>query len=177
MITLPGALEENNLVRIKPMTPEQFTSHYREYLPAISKYLLRRVDRSDVEDLASAIFEIAWAKKSQAKEGFELAWLYKIAGFVVSNHRRKQKTAASLIQQLMREDSSPSAEEIAIVDVSLAEAWKKLTSAERQVIALTAFESLTVPEAALALEISNNALSIRLSRARAKLARILSEDS
>ena len=76
---------------------------------------------------------------------------------------------------LQEEDSSPSAETLALVDVSLAEAWKKLTLAERQVISLTAFEGLTVPEAAKALEISNNALSIRLSRARANLAKILSE--
>ena len=157
------------------MTPEQFATHYREYLPFISKYLLRRVERSEVEDLASSIFEIAWAKKAQAKPGLELAWLYKIAGYVVSNHRRKQSSLSSLMHLLQAEDSSPSAESLALVDLALAEAWKKLSIAEQQVISLTAFEGLTVPEAAKTLEISNNALSIRLSRARANLAKILSE--
>ena len=168
---------ENKLVRLSVMTPEQFVSNYREYLPLISKYLLRRVDRSEVEDLASKVFEIAWNKQDQALEGYVLQWLYRIAGFVVANHRRQLKNRTSVLALIQSDSSAPSAEEIAISDLALGEAWRKLSEPEKQVLALTSFEGLTTSEAAVVLEITNNALSIRLSRARTKLAKLLAETS
>ena len=71
------------------MDQDQFVATFRSHLPDISKYLTRRVEISHVEDLASEIFEIALRKRESCPEGFELPWLYNIAGFVVSNHRRK----------------------------------------------------------------------------------------
>lgn len=151
------------------MTPEKFTSLYREFLPQISKYLVRRCERSDVSELASRVFEIAWHKKGQAPQGYELAWLYRIAGFVVANHRRALKAEQNFLARFQPSDYAPSPEDIALADKNLASAWKKLSSFEREAISLTAFEGLSNIEAAVALEISPNAYSQRLSKARAKL--------
>ncbi len=156
------------------MSPEEFTSIYRQYLPQIGKYLARRVVAPDIEELASRIFEIAWQKRTQARSGFELPWLYRIAGHVVSNHRRSEATKASFIANFRPSDSSPSAEEIAIGDLSLSEAWARLTPAERQVISLSSFEGLDNTGAARVLEISANAFALRLSKAKAKLRKNLS---
>ena len=159
------------------MSPEEFTKLYRGFLPQISGYLVRRCDRSDVEELASRVFEIAWRKRTQAPKGFELAWLYRIAGFVVSNHRRAIRSEKSFLENLRPSDFAPSPEDIAIADVSLSKAWKKLSSFEREAISLTAFEGLSNQEAARVLEISPNAFTQRLAKARKQLKERLSSDS
>jgi RNA polymerase sigma-70 factor (ECF subfamily) len=92
----------------------------------------------------------------------------------VANHRRSENTKTSFLLGFRPNDSSPSAEEIAISDLALSEAWAKLTPAERLVISLSAFEGLDNPSAAITLEISTNAFALRLSKAKAKLRKLLS---
>ena len=151
------------------MSPEEFTTIHRGFLPQISSYLVRRCDKSEVEELASRVFEIAWRKRAQAPQNYELAWLYRIAGFVVANHRRAIKSEQNLIARLRPLDFAPSPEDIAIADLSLSKAWGKLSPFEREAISLTAFEGLSNQDAAKVLEISPNAFTQRLGKARAKL--------
>jgi RNA polymerase sigma-70 factor (ECF subfamily) len=159
------------------VSPEEFTNLYRGFLPQISGYLIRRCDRSDVEELASRVFEIAWRKRTQAPKGFELAWLYRIAGFVISNHRRAIRSEQSFLERFRPSDFAPSPEDIAVADLSLSKAWKKLSSFEREAISLTAFEGLSNQDAARVLEISPNAFTQRLAKARKQLKERLSSDS
>jgi RNA polymerase sigma-70 factor (ECF subfamily) len=166
--------ETNFATKVIAMTPEEFTSTYRQLLPQITNYLVRRVNPSDVEDLASRIFEIAWTKRSEAPKRFELPWLYRIAGFVVANHRRTETAKENFLVLFRPRDSAPSAEDIALSDLSLSEAWAKLTPAERQVISLSSFEGLDNADSARVLEISTNAFALRLSKAKAKLRGLLS---
>lgn len=156
------------------MNPEEFTTIYRQFLPHVTKYLARRVNPSDVEELASRVFEIAWQKRAQASAGFELPWLYRIAGYVVANNRRSEAAKAGFLAVFRPNDSAPSAEEIAIIDLSLSQAWAKLTPAERQAISLSSFEGLDNPSAARVLDISTNAFALRLSKAKSKLKKLIS---
>jgi RNA polymerase sigma-70 factor (ECF subfamily) len=170
MTTPPDALGEVSFkIRLEQVNPEEFTALYRGFLPQISSYLVRRCDRSDVEELASRVFEIAWRKRSQAPKDYELAWLYRIAGFVVANHRRAIKSEKNFVARFKPVDFAPSPEDIAIADLSLAKAWGKLSPFEREAISLTAFEGLSNHDAAQVLEISPNAFTQRLAKARAKL--------
>ena len=164
-------------IRLKPVTPQEFTNLYRGFLPQISSYLVRRCDHSDVEELASRVFEIAWRKRTTAPEGFELAWLYRIAGFVVSNHRRAILSEKNFLMRFRPSDYAPSAEDIALSDIELSNAWKKLSNFEREAISLTAFEGLSQQEAAKVLEISPNAFTQRLAKARKALKVNLSSKS
>ena len=164
-------------IRLKPVTPQEFTNLYRGFLPQISSYLVRRCDHSDVEELASRVFEIAWRKRTSAPEGFELAWLYRIAGFVVANHRRAILSEKNFLMRFRPSDYAPSAEDIALSDIELSKAWKKLSNFEREAISLTAFEGLSQQEAAKVLEISPNAFTQRLAKARKALKANLSSKS
>ena len=155
------------------MNSQQFTETFRQFLPKVSQYLAYRVHANDIDDLASRIFEIAWQKRKSCPDGKELPWLYKISGFVVSNHRRKV-TAISLA--LFDTDATaPSAEDLVIADLSIKQAWGKLEAKDRTVLALAAYEQLGAAEIALALGISNNAASIRLHRARKNFDSLLKE--
>ena len=154
----------------KALDQEHFTRTYRELLPAISRYLSRRVPEREVEDLAAQTFEIAWSKRAEVTAGEELPWLYRIASFQVANYRRKHQSAVRYLVLSLVPESAPSAESLAIFDIDLAAAWRTLTSAEQSLLALVVFEGLSVQDAATASEISANAASIRLHRARKKLA-------
>lgn len=152
-----------------------FERAYIQYLPAVSGFLFRRVDRQHVEDLAADVFAIAWGKRDSVAEGEELPWLYRIAANVVANHRRKQGSGAALLALLRPADSAPSAEDIVTADAALAAAWKRLRATEREVLALALVEDLAPAELSVAFGVSVNAATIRVHRARAKLAQFLAE--
>ena len=159
-----------------PPSDASFERAYIQYLPAVSGYLYRRVDRQQVEDLASDVFAIAWRKRASVAPGEELPWLYRIAANVVANHRRRQASGAALVAALRPADSSPSAEEIVVADASLAAAWRRLRPAEREVLALALVEELAPAELAVALAVSVNAATIRVHRAKKRLAQFLADE-
>jgi len=152
---------------------DEFATVYSEHLPAISRYLARRVERDAVEDLAADVFALAWRKRDAVQPGEELPWLYRIAANLVANHRRKLAASTSFIASLRPADSAPAADDIVIADEQLASAWKQLKPADREVIALATFEELPISAIATALGISANAVSIRLHRARKRLSELL----
>jgi len=151
------------------MSPEEFNAVFRALLPEVSRFLARRVDASDVEDIASDLFELAWSKRAQIPSGLELPWLYKSARYLISNHYRKSSGRTRIFSMLQEPVAAPSAESIAIADLTLAQAWGKLAAKDREILALWSFEGLEVNQIAKVLEISENAANVRLSRARASL--------
>ncbi len=157
------------------MDQVQFVATFRSHLQDISKYLTRRVEVSQVEDLASEIFEIAWRKRDSCPEGFELAWLYKIAGFVVSNYRKKLSRRAITVPLLDHDRSAPSAEDVALDGSSVAQAFDELSAKDRQVLSLLVFEQLSIKEIAVVLGTTENNTSQRLKRARERLANNLKQ--
>lgn len=157
------------------MTPEQFSAVFREHLPALSRYLSRRVAADDVEDVAAGVFEVAWRKRTQVVIGEELPWLYRIAAFEVANLRRRQNSVANFLKLQKTVESAPSPEALAILDFDLAQAWKTLSPAEAEILALVAFEDLSIADAARAANITANAASLRLFKARKKIEAALAE--
>jgi RNA polymerase sigma-70 factor (ECF subfamily) len=55
-------------------------------------------------------------------------------------------------------------------DPDLANAWKRLTSAQQELLALVIVEGLAIQDVALVMGTTPNALSIRLHRAKKQLA-------
>ncbi|MFN5160083.1 MAG: RNA polymerase sigma factor [Rhodoluna sp.] len=152
------------------MDEQAFIGLFRDHLQDVSKYLSRRTDSRHVEDLASEIFEIAWRKRADCPAGFELAWLYRISGFVLANHRRKAENRMIHLPIMDGDKTSPSAEDLALDGSGVAQAYQSLSSADRQILSLLVFEGLSVSEIAVVLGISQNTASQKLKRARARLA-------
>jgi RNA polymerase sigma-70 factor (ECF subfamily) len=157
------------------MNEKQFDEVFRAHLDSLSRYLLRRVPVDEVQNLVSDTFEVAWRKRRQCPEGSELAWLYRIAALEVGNYRRKSSNRARIFAGLAEPLDAPSAESIAIADIALSRAWVKLTVLEQRVLSLAAFEGLGPKELATAMDVSINAATIRLHRAREKLRKFLDE--
>lgn len=157
------------------MDENQFVALFRVHLVDISRYLSRRANTNHVEDLASEIFEIAWRKRAECPTGFELPWLYRIAGFVLANHRRKADNRFIYLPLLEGDKSSPSAEDLALDGSEIALAYQALSPTDRQILSLLVFEDLSVSEIAIVLGVSPNTASQKLKRARARLATKLND--
>lgn len=159
------------------MSPEEFNQVFRAQLPQVNAYLARRVPFSEIEELASELFEIAWTKKEQIPQGFELPWLFKSARYLVANYHRKNQGRSRILATLREPAAAPSAESVALADIGLSKAFAGLSTIDREVISLWALEGLAPKELGLALDLSENAASIRLSRAKAKLKELLKNES
>ena len=157
------------------MSPDDFTERFGGLRVPITKFLYRRVEVKDVDDLSAEVFEIAWRKGGKVTVGEELPWLYRVATNLVANHRRRNARAQNLLAAIVAPDTSPSAESIAVADIALADAWRRLPATSRQILALTALDGLSVGETASALDITANAVSVRLNRARNQLRVALAE--
>ncbi|MFM2384928.1 MAG: hypothetical protein RL166_802 [Actinomycetota bacterium] len=156
------------------MDSREFTEHYRACLPAISKFFAYRTSTSEVEGLAAEVFSIAWQKRAKAPLGHELPWLFRIANNVLLNHRRKEQRR--FVLPLLDSDLiAPSADDLAIANVTVRIAWTRLKPAERIVLSLIALEGLEIGEAAKVLKVSNNAATIRFHRAKKNFSEIMKE--
>ncbi len=159
------------------MTEQEFNDLFRSYLSETSRFIARRTKAEDVEDLAADLFALAWQKRDSIPKGLELPWLYKSARYLISNHNRKQQGRTSILATLQEPQSAPSAESIALADIELAEAWKGLSTKEKEILSLWAFEGLEPKQLAVALEKSENACAIALSRAKSKLTQLLNSEN
>jgi RNA polymerase sigma-70 factor (ECF subfamily) len=159
------------------MTEQEFNDLFRSYLSETSRFIARRTKAEDVEDLAADLFALAWQKRDSIPKGLELPWLYKSARYLISNHNRKQQGRTSILATLQEPQSAPSAESIALADIELADAWKGLSTKEKEILSLWAFEGLEPKQLAVALEKSENACAIALSRAKSKLTQLLNSEN
>jgi RNA polymerase sigma factor (sigma-70 family) len=147
---------------------QQFRAIYEAHHASVCAYFARRVARDDVEDLAAETFAIAWRKLPRRVE-HPLPWLYAVAGKVLANHRRRVARHGAFAPDPATGDP---AERIG-GDRGLAAAFAALGERDREALCLVAWEGLSVADAARAAGCSTATFQVRLSRARARLARLL----
>ena len=150
---------------------QAFRAIYETHHAAICAYFARRAPRDEVEDLAAETFVVAWRKLPRRLE-HPLPWLYAIAGNVLANHRRKTARRGAFPPDPATGDP---AERLGS-DRGLAVAFAALSEREREAICLVAWEGLSHADAARVVGCSPNTFTVRLSRARKKLARQLEAD-
>jgi RNA polymerase sigma factor (sigma-70 family) len=146
----------------------EFRAIYEGHHAAVCAYFARRAARDDVEDLAAETFAVAWRKLPRRVE-HPLPWLYAVAGNVLANHRRKVARRGVFAADPSTGDPA----ERLNGDRGLAAAFAELSERDREAICLVAWEGLSIADAARAAGCSTAAFHVRLSRARARLARRL----
>src|SRR3954465_6156140 len=147
---------------------QQFRAIYEEHHASVCAYFARRAAPDDVEDLAAETFAVAWRKLPRRVE-HPLPWLYAVAGSVLSNHRRNRARRG----EFAPDPSTGDPAERFGGDRGLARAFATLSEREREAICLVAWEGLSVGGAARPAGCSAATFHVRLSRARARLARLL----
>jgi len=145
--------------------------YFRRRLP----YLLRRAPQ-DADDLAAEVLTIAWRRRADVPEGAELPWLYRTAGFVLANHRRKAR-AVPVAEVPERPDSGADVEHVVVQDDEVRRALAALSVRDRRILLLHAWEGLGGEDLAAVLGTSRGGADAALSRARARLRAAWSEQS
>jgi RNA polymerase sigma-70 factor (ECF subfamily) len=149
---------------------EWFTDAVRTHSRAIVKYFARRGPRQDAEDLAAEVFAVAWRRRDDVPREAVLPWLYRTAGFVLANQRRKRiDVPVERIRdgEAARLDGDP--ELSALFDAELRGALLSVGERDRRILLLHAWEGLAGEELAAVLGISRSGADAALSRARKRL--------
>jgi RNA polymerase sigma factor (sigma-70 family) len=151
---------------------ELFAAHARE----VHRYFLRRAPHDDAEDLAADVLATAWRRRDDVPEGYELAWLYRTAGFVLANYRRKGRPIP--VEELPEDPEGgamPDPADVVVGDERLREVLATLSARDRQVLLLHVWEGLDGEALARTLGISRGGAAAALSRARARLRELWGE--
>ncbi|HEY0188847.1 MAG TPA: sigma-70 family RNA polymerase sigma factor [Cellulomonas sp.] len=144
-----------------------FDALFRAHAPAVHRYLHRRGAGDDTDDLTADVLVVAWRRRATVPEGLELAWLYRTAGFVLANHRRKARPVP--VDELPDQPDPADPALLAIRDEQVRETVGRLGARDRQVLLLAAWEGMGGAELAAVLGVSRGGADAALSRARARL--------
>lgn len=144
-----------------------FEGVFRAHSTAVYRYLLRRGAGPDAQDLAADVLATAWRRRDDVPDGAELPWLYRTAGYVLANHRRKGRPVP--VAEIADETDDADPEHLALADDEVREVLAVLSTRDRRIILLHAWEGLDGDELAAVLGISRGGADAALSRARARL--------
>jgi RNA polymerase sigma-70 factor (ECF subfamily) len=149
---------------------ERFADVYTSCYDRVYAYAARRLGAQAAEDVVAETFTIAW-RRVEDVPAEPLPWLYGVARNVIMRHRSGHARQDAVERALAAEPRPATAEPDE--DPALWEAWAQLSERDREVLALVAWEELTVRDAARALGCPAAVFSVRLHRARKRLERRL----
>jgi RNA polymerase sigma-70 factor (ECF subfamily) len=159
------------------MGEDEFTAVYSATYKPLLGYALRRCDSpEDAADVVAETFAIAWRRAAEMPAGDQARlWLYGVAHRVLANHRRgvRRNTIKAAALRAELSAGAPLRPAPEGDDSAIAEVFRGLPDRDRELLALVAWEGLSNAEIATVLGCSRNAVSIRLHRARKRLARAL----
>lgn len=150
-----------------------FEDLFRAHATALFRYFVRRGPRDDAEDLTADVLAIAWRRRDDVPDGAELPWLYRTAGFVLANHRRKGRPVPVDNVPDEVDDADPAT--LAVDDAELRAVLAALSVRDRRILLLHGWEGLGADELAAVLGISRGGADAALSRARSRLREAWSE--
>ncbi|MFE5310811.1 RNA polymerase sigma factor [Isoptericola sp. NPDC056605] len=146
-----------------------FDALFAAHAGAVHRYLVRRLPAggADAEDLAADVLATAWRRRADVPRGAELPWLYRTAGFVLANHRRKARPTPVAVVPEVPDDVDPAA--LAVDDDRVRAVLARLSPRDRQVLLLVAWDGVGGDGLAQVLGVSRGGADAALSRARARL--------
>jgi RNA polymerase sigma-70 factor (ECF subfamily) len=151
---------------------QRFEAVYASARDPLVRYLARRAAPDAVEDLFADAMVVAWRRVEAVPLGAEIPWMLGVARKVLANHRRAAGRFGRLLEGLARVEPRRrdlGAAPDAVGDPELAAALASISAADAEILRLAAWDELSPREIAAVLEISANAASVRLHRARRRL--------
>lgn len=153
-----------------------FEALYIRFADAVFRYAVRRTANSaDAEDVLAETFAVCWRRLAEVPPGRELPWLYGVARRVVANQRRSRGRLERLRVRLQSEPVRAVADPIN-EEGRAREVLDQLSEADQEVLRLALWEELAPSEIAVVLGVSENAVYIRLHRARQRFAARFGEE-
>ncbi|WP_426246098.1 RNA polymerase sigma factor [Nocardioides sp. LHG3406-4] len=144
---------------------ERFEALAREVIDPVRRFLARRTDADTAEDVLSETLLVLWRRFDDVPDN-ALPWAYGVARGCLQNaersRRRQDRVAAKLAGQPVEPHPTGT-------DPRLADALGRLPERDRELLRLWAWEQLSPAEIGAVLDMTPNAASIRLHRAKGKL--------
>lgn len=171
-----------------PTREETFRCLYDSAYVDLLRFVQRRVHPAHADDVVAEVFLVAWRRLDDVPgvggdsgaggEGIEIgaarAWLFGVARLLLLSTRREHTRQHALAVRVAGAGVPEADEAGAAADrIELGGAWRKLSVSDQETIALSVWDGLSAPEAAVVLHISPVAFRLRLSRARRRLRRHL----
>lgn len=156
-----------------------FRVAYDEHLPEIWRFVRRRTDGAeDADDVTADVFAVAWRRRHELPPGDESRmWLYGVARRVLANQQRSARRRQRLHLRVADAatttlDRSPDPADGPDGD-ALWHALSTLHDDDRELLLLRSWDGLAVTDLAALLGCTPNAASLRLHKARQRLAAAL----
>ena len=159
-----------------PSSDAKFRSIYDRHFAAVRSYCLRRLPVSEVNDAVAEVFLVVWRRIDDApSDGGTRPWVYTIARNVIRNTDRSSQRRTRL--RLRIGPPGPAADptpETVVVrrseDEEVLRALAELRPTDQEILRLSFWDELANGEIAEVLGIDRHAVTMRLSRARNRLA-------
>ena len=162
-----------------PGTDTRFRRLYDRNFVPVRNYCLRRLPVSEVNDAVAEVFLVAWRRIDDAPQDEEdRLWLYGVARNVIRNVERSTRRQTRLGNKLRWVGSPPDLGPETLVvrrseDRRVLAALGGLSPVDQEMLRLSIWEELSNGEIAEVLGIEAHAVTMRLSRARNRLAKKL----
>lgn len=142
---------------------------------SLRRYTARRTDAETAQDVVADAFLVIWRRIDDVPVGEELPWCYAVARNCLANAERSARRQRGLLTRIARQDPPPVIGDAAtdLPDPELHAALALLSSEDQELLRLWAWEDLRPAEIAVSLDITANAVNIRLHRARKRLGDLL----
>jgi RNA polymerase sigma-70 factor (ECF subfamily) len=156
-----------------PALRRRFEDLVGDVYEPVQRYLRRRTDAATADDVLADVLLVLWRRLGDVPEEAPLAYAYGVARGCLANNRRAAVRQQRVVARLAREPREDDAGPTDPIDGVLEEALAALPDGDRELLRLWAWEQLAPREIAVVLDISPNAVSIRLHRAKQKVKEFL----
>jgi RNA polymerase sigma factor (sigma-70 family) len=148
---------------------ERFRALHRDTFADLLRFVERRIPADEAEDVVSTVFLTAWRRFADIPDDAR-PWLFAVARRTMANQTRGWLRRQALdVRMAGAEVHVPDGSAGAAARIDLERAWKSLSPADREVLALVAFDGLTSDQAATVLGCRRSTFAMRLTRARKRL--------
>jgi RNA polymerase sigma factor (sigma-70 family) len=157
---------------------DRFKAMFEDLSPRVYAYARRQCDAAAAQDVVADTFLVAWRRLADVPAE-PLPWLLVVARNTIANHRRhmaRQDRLADVVGRLeFLAGWAAGADQPVLERAALLDALSTLSELEREALLLVAWDGLRNADAARVADCSVRAFEVRLSRARARLTRALTE--
>jgi RNA polymerase sigma-70 factor, ECF subfamily len=147
----------------------RFERLFADVYAPLQRFVRRRADAAAVDDVVAETLLILWRRLDDVPAEAELAWCYGTARRCLANTWRADERRNRLARRVASQPATVD-DAGAETDAELVAALDELSGDDREIVRLWAWEQLAPREIAVVLAISPNAASIRLHRAKQRLA-------
>lgn len=160
---------------------ERFRVLYNDLYDDLWRYVQRRsISTEEARDTLSEVFLVAWRRLEDIPAGKEARlWLFGVARNLVKTSWRKRKRSGDLVVRIGSEMSTRGTtdEELDSSGVlKIVKALQFLSENDQEILRLLAWENLSHKEISVVLGCSENAVAIRIRRARVRLMKVLQSE-